>query len=193
LHYHIYNAKYDNARPDPLGLHDARPAPRKHGKKVVSPLLPAWGLNFFRGLGENHSVPGTQVQFVAFCKTVVCPLLLPYKKPYYYIDTKHSSPYSTCMTIRSDFEWDARKDSINLEKHGVSFALAQLAFLDHHRIILEDLEHSTNESRYYCLGRVADGILTVRFTYRKSKIRIIGAGFWRKGRKIYEKENKVHR
>ena len=80
------------------------------------------------------------------------------------------------MTKRSDFEWDSSKDLINQQKHGVSFALAQLAFLDHHRIILEDLEHSVDENRYYCLGRVTDGILTVRFTYRKSKIRIIGAG-----------------
>jgi uncharacterized DUF497 family protein len=96
------------------------------------------------------------------------------------------------MTKRSDFEWDSTKDLINQEKHGVSFALAQLAFLDHNRIILEDLEHSGNENRYYCLGKVTDGILTVRFTYRKSKIRIIGAGYWRKGKKIYERENKIH-
>ena len=71
--------------------------------------------------------------------------------------------------------------------------MAQLAFLDHNRVILEDLGHSLDESRYYCLGKVTDGILTVRFTYRKGKIRIIGAGFWRKGKKIYEKENKIHR
>jgi predicted RNA binding protein YcfA (HicA-like mRNA interferase family) len=34
-----------------------------------------------------------------------------------------------------------------------------------------------------------DGILTVRFTYRKNKIRIIGAGYWRKGKEIYEKSH----
>ena len=96
------------------------------------------------------------------------------------------------MTKRSDFEWDSTKDLINQEKHGVSFAMAQLAFLDHQRIILDDLEHSEDENRYYCLGKVTDGILTVRFTYRKSKIRIIGAGYWRKGKKIYERENKIH-
>jgi len=45
---------------------------------------------------------------------------------------------------------------------------------------------------YYCLGRVSDGVLTVRFTYRSGKIRIFGAGYWRKGKKIYEKENKIH-
>lgn len=97
------------------------------------------------------------------------------------------------MTKRSDFEWDSAKEKSNQEKHGVSFALAQLAFLDHNRVILQDLGHSLDESRYYCLGKVTDGILTVRFTYRKGKIRIIGAGFWRKGKKIYEKENKIHR
>ena len=96
------------------------------------------------------------------------------------------------MTKRSDFEWDPAKDEVNLKKHGVSFALAQLAFLDNHRVILEDLDHGDNEKRYYCLGKVAGGIITVRFTYRKNKIRIIGAGYWRKGKKIYESENKIH-
>ena len=96
------------------------------------------------------------------------------------------------MKKHSDFEWDSAKDKLNQEKHGVSFALAQLAFFDHHRVILEDLEHGDGEERYYCLGRVSSGIMTVRFTYRKSKIRIIGAGYWRKGKRIYEKENKIH-
>ncbi|MBF0469468.1 MAG: BrnT family toxin [Desulfamplus sp.] len=53
-------------------------------------------------------------------------------------------------------------------------------------IILEDLEHSTDEKRFYCLGRVSDGILTVRFTYRSDKIRIFDAGYWRKGKKTEE-------
>jgi uncharacterized DUF497 family protein len=96
------------------------------------------------------------------------------------------------MIKRSDIEWNSSKGKLNQKKHGVSFSLAQLAFLDHDRVILEDLEHSDVEKRYYCLGRVAGGIMTVRFTYRKNKIRIIGAGYWRKGKKIYERENKIH-
>ena len=36
------------------------------------------------------------------------------------------------------------------------------------------------------------GILTVRFTRRGEAIRIIGAGYWRKGKAIYEKENPLH-
>jgi hypothetical protein len=31
--------------------------------------------------------------------------------------------------------------------------------------------------------------MTVRFTYRAGVIRIFGAGYWRKGKKIYEREN----
>ena len=96
------------------------------------------------------------------------------------------------MKKRSDFEWDSSKDKLNQEKHGVSFALAQLAFFDLNRIILEDLEHSDEEKRYYCLGKVSGGIMTVRFIYRQNKIRIIGAGYWRKGKKIYERENKIY-
>ena len=87
------------------------------------------------------------------------------------------------------FEWDERKNRENTLKHGVSFVAAQYAFSDPKRIIAEDLEHSRDERRFYCFGRVEDGILTVRFTYREHRIRIIGAGYWRKGKALYEKEN----
>jgi hypothetical protein len=87
------------------------------------------------------------------------------------------------------FEWDEDKDRENQKKHNVSFSHAQHAFLDPHRIIVEDDEHSTKENRYYCIGRVGEGTMTVRFTYRGNIIRIYGAGYWRKGRKLYEEQN----
>ena len=90
------------------------------------------------------------------------------------------------------FEWDLDKDAENQQKHGVSFSLAQEAFLDPKRVIARDLAHSKSEERFYCFGSVGGGVLTVRFTYRKYVIRIIGAGFWRKGKRIYEQENQVH-
>ena len=93
----------------------------------------------------------------------------------------------------SEFEWDDEKDISNQRKHGVPFALAQLAFMDENRVILQDLEHRDTEKRFYCLGKVAEAVVTVRFTYREKRIRIIGAGYWRKGKKIYEKENKIHK
>lgn len=94
------------------------------------------------------------------------------------------------MKIR--FEWDDQKDEENQAKHNLSFALAQNAFLDPKRIIAEDISHSSEEARFYCIGRVGEGIVTVRFTYRGHVIRIYGAGYWRKGRRIYEDQNKIH-
>ncbi|MBU3917587.1 BrnT family toxin [bacterium] len=90
------------------------------------------------------------------------------------------------------FEWDEKKNENNLEKHGVSFDFAKKAFFDPKRIIVEDLDHSKREERYFCLGKVDDNILTVRFTYRDNSIRIFGAGYWRKGKIRYEKENQLH-
>lgn len=91
--------------------------------------------------------------------------------------------------MTTNFEWDEKKDRENIQKHGISFYEAQKAFLDPARLIAEDLEHSKSETRYYCFGKVNEGVMTVRFTYRGHKIRIIGAGYWRKGRKIYEERN----
>jgi uncharacterized DUF497 family protein len=87
------------------------------------------------------------------------------------------------------FEWDADKDHVNRTKHGVGFSEARQAFFDTHRVLAEDLEHSTTETRHFCFGRVGDGVLTVRFTYRNGRIRIFGAGYWRKGKAIYERKN----
>jgi len=88
------------------------------------------------------------------------------------------------------FEWDEDKDAENLRKHGVDFETAQYAFIDSKRVIAKDIAHSNEEKRFYCFGKVKGGVLTVRFTYRNKNIRIIGAGYWRKGKNIYEKQNK---
>lgn len=92
------------------------------------------------------------------------------------------------------FEWDDNKNQINQEKHGVSFEVAQIAFDDPYRILTPDLSHSENEQRYYCFGMIEElGVLSVRFTYRNNKIRIIGAGFWRDGKARYHEErNRIH-
>jgi len=92
----------------------------------------------------------------------------------------------------TSFDWDTDKDAENQQKHGVSFSRAQYAFADPQRVIAKDIAHSQTEERFYCFGDVDGGVLTVRFTYRASIIRIIGAGYWRKGKAIYERENKIH-
>ena len=53
-------------------------------------------------------------------------------------------------------------------------------FFDKNRVILYDERHSDK-----------DKILTVRFTLRNENIRIIGAGYWREGKRRYEEENRI--
>lgn len=93
---------------------------------------------------------------------------------------------------KTGFEWDEEKDAENQRKHGVSFSLAQEAFFDPRRLVARDLKHSGTEERHYCVGRAGGGILTVRFTLRGGAIRILGAGFWRRGKRTYEEQNQLH-
>jgi uncharacterized DUF497 family protein len=90
------------------------------------------------------------------------------------------------------FEWDAEKDEANRLKHGVGFREAQLAFLDPQREIAEDTGHADIERRYFCFGTVGGRVMTVRFTVRGEAIRIFGAGYWRKGRRLYEERRRIH-
>lgn len=91
------------------------------------------------------------------------------------------------MRDKCIFEWDPEKEKTNIHKHGIDFTEAAEAFRDARRKIITDSKHSGKEERYFCLGKVGGKILTVRFTYRKGKIRVIGAGFWRGARRYYEK------
>ena len=94
------------------------------------------------------------------------------------------------MPDEPSFEWNSAKDRANRIKHGVSFAEAQFAFFDPRRVIAEDVEHSSGEPRYFCFGEVAGSVMTVRFTHRAGRIRIFGAGYWRKGKRLYEQQNR---
>ncbi len=93
---------------------------------------------------------------------------------------------------KTHFEWDGEKDKENQARHYVSFSLAHQAFLDPYRFIVEDINYSGENERFYCIGRAGEGVMTVRFTYRENVVRIYGAGYWRKGRKMYEEQNKIH-
>ena len=62
------------------------------------------------------------------------------------------------------FEWDEKKEQINIAKHGIDFATASHVFLDPDRLEYFDEKHSTiNEDRYITIGFVED-ILTVVYT-----------------------------
>ena len=83
------------------------------------------------------------------------------------------------------FEWNPEKDRSNRENHGLSFEQAQQAFFDPQRVILEDVKHSADEPRFFCIGLVEGLVATVRYTMREDRIRIFGAGYWRAGKRLY--------
>jgi uncharacterized protein len=93
------------------------------------------------------------------------------------------------------FTWDPRKEAANLAKHGVQFSEAQQAFNDPDAIVAFDQTHSprgTHELRWWLLGKIGERVMLVRYTHRPNGvIRIIGAGYWEVGAKIYEKENQT--
>ena len=77
-------------------------------------------------------------------------------------------------------------------KHDVGFEADRYAFADPHLLLAKDITHSTEQEEWlYAIGKIALGIVTVRFIYRDGKIRIYGAGFWRKQRKMYEQKERV--
>jgi uncharacterized DUF497 family protein len=89
------------------------------------------------------------------------------------------------------FVWDGEKERLNRERHGLLFSEAVKAFEDPFRLILLDRRHSDREIRFFCVGAAGENVITVRFTLREDKIRIIGAGRWRKWRQVYEKKKNL--
>ena len=70
----------------------------------------------------------------------------------------------------SSFEWDENKNKLNQKRHNISFEEAQYAFQDINRVIAKDFEHSKDDERFFCFGKVVDDIITVRFPYRNNPL-----------------------
>jgi uncharacterized DUF497 family protein len=75
----------------------------------------------------------------------------------------------------SQFEWDAAKSESNLAKHGVSFEAARRVFDDAFAYEHCDLDSDPEEFRYVITGVVNEVILTVVYTERGERIRMISA------------------
>lgn len=96
------------------------------------------------------------------------------------------------VTSVVDFEWDFAKEQANIKKHGHTFSEAVEAFQDPNGVQLVDRKHSGQEDRFYWIGQALAGkILTVWFTRRAKKIRIIGCAEWRKMRSFYYEAAKI--
>jgi hypothetical protein len=73
------------------------------------------------------------------------------------------------------FEWDEKKDAINIKKHGVSFEEAKMVFYDPKRFEVYDSEHSLYEDRWQIIGLSCCDILSVICSEKDGFIRIISA------------------
>lgn len=88
------------------------------------------------------------------------------------------------------FEWEPRKASANLKKHGISFEEAKSVFYDESARLISDPDHSDDEERFILLG-VSHSLrlILVCHCYRSKRniIRIISA------RKANPQESKVYK
>ncbi|MBQ4514818.1 MAG: BrnT family toxin [Anaerolineaceae bacterium] len=81
------------------------------------------------------------------------------------------------------YEWDDKKNRINIQKHGISFEEAATAFEDPNALTLPDEKHSIDEDRFWLIGFSSRAnLLIVSHCFREGQvIRIISA---RKAEKI---------
>jgi uncharacterized protein len=75
----------------------------------------------------------------------------------------------------NEFEWDDTKAASNEGKHDVSFVDAAFVFADEWMVSDDDLSSSLDEDRFLATGMVDLRMLTVSYTYRGPRIRIISA------------------
>jgi uncharacterized DUF497 family protein len=80
------------------------------------------------------------------------------------------------------FEWDEKKRTSNLEKHGIDFEDATEVF---YGVNLLRRSHRNNEERWIVIGETESGVITVVFARRGDALRIISA---RRARKNEERE-----
>ena len=75
------------------------------------------------------------------------------------------------------FEWDRKKEQLNVAKHGVSFRAAKELFTSKVDFLeLYDGEHSELEERFIAIGFIRRGLVLVVYTERsEDTVRIISA------------------
>jgi uncharacterized DUF497 family protein len=74
-----------------------------------------------------------------------------------------------------EFEWDEAKAEANLRKHKISFQEASRVFDDLFALIEQDLSEDFGEDRFLATGMVEGSLITVVYTERDERIRIISA------------------
>jgi uncharacterized DUF497 family protein len=73
------------------------------------------------------------------------------------------------------FEWDEAKAAENYAKHGVSFETAIKVFRDPFAIERLDDREDYGEERFILIGTAEEAVVTVAYTERNGRFRIISA------------------
>ena len=92
-----------------------------------------------------------------------------------------------------EFEWDKGNREKNLNRHGVSIQECESVFLNTKTYLFKDLRHSSMDERRLVLFGISSNsrLLTIVFTLRRDRIRIISArDMSRKEKKIYEEKTR---
>jgi uncharacterized DUF497 family protein len=74
-----------------------------------------------------------------------------------------------------EFEWDERKNTSNFRKHRLSFEEAAAVFEDPQSIEWICSGPEDDEERYMIVGRIGWNIISVVYTERGDKVRMISA------------------
>jgi uncharacterized DUF497 family protein len=74
-----------------------------------------------------------------------------------------------------DFEWDEAKARHNYSKHGVTFATAKEAFADRLMVEILDEREDYGEDRLLLIGMAEGQLLSVIYTERGERFRLISA------------------
>jgi uncharacterized protein len=90
------------------------------------------------------------------------------------------------LGLKMIFEWDDKKDTANIIKHGFSFEDAIRIFADDRRIVAVDNRIDYGEERLVTTGYINSRLCVVVYTEQGDIIRIISA------RKANEREKKKH-
>jgi hypothetical protein len=94
---------------------------------------------------------------------------------------------STVLAGVAGFQWDEGNSEKNWRRHKVTQAEAEQVFFNRPLVVAPDPQHSSEEIRYFALGRSNEGRhLTIVFTRRDDLLRVVSA------RPMSSRERRVH-
>ena len=90
-----------------------------------------------------------------------------------------------------EFEWDENKRQSNLEKHKIDFVAASVILKS--TFTIKSVSLYLDERRYLATGKIDDLYVTVVYTIRVDKCRIISARIAREKERIYYEQERKNR